>query len=169
MGKPLKITWETSPEALAATAKREKSGTVVRRLQAMRLLLGETTVPQVAEQLGVPQRSLRRWVHRFNRRGPEGLRDRPPSGQPPKLAPQLVEDFKERVKRGAREKDGVCALRGPDIRCILASEYGAEYSLGGVYFLLHRLGFSSLVPRPRHPKGDDAARDNFKKTSCRRR
>ncbi len=169
MGKPLTITWEIAPEALDATTKREKSGPVVRRLQAMRLLLGETTVPEAAERLGVPERSLRRWVHRFNRRGPEGLRDRPRLGQPPKLAPELVEDFKKRVRSGTLENDGVCTLRGRDFRRILAEEYDAEYSLGGVYFLLQRLGFSSLVPRPRHPKGDDAARDDFKKTSCQQR
>lgn len=169
MGKPLTITWKIAPKALDATTKREKSGTVVRRLQAMRLLLGETTVPEAAERLGVPERSLRRWVHRFNRRGPEGLRDLPRPGQPPKLALDLVEDFKERVRSGAQENGDVCALRGRDFRRILAAEYDAEYSLGGVYFLLRRLGFSSLVPRPRHPQGDDAAREDFKKTSCQQR
>jgi len=169
MRKPLTITWKITPEELGAAIAREKRGVVARRLQALRLVLGEMTVPEAAAALGVPERTLRRWVWRFNAEGPEGLRDRPRSGQPPKLVPELVEDFRERVRKGAQEKDGVCALRGRDFQRILATEYAADYTLGGTYFLLHRLGFSSLVPRPQHCKADEAAQDDFKKTSCRRR
>jgi transposase len=58
-------------------------------------------------------------------------------------------------------------LRGEQIRTILSREYAAEYSLGGTYVLLHRLGFSSLVPRPFHPERDLDAQENFKKTFSR--
>ena len=92
---------------LDAAVKHEKNATLLRRLQAIRLLLGQTTVPEAARQIGVPERSLRRWVHRFNRQGPEGLRDQPPRGQPPKLAPELAEDFKERVRRIRIKKNSV--------------------------------------------------------------
>jgi len=39
-----------------------------------------------------------------------------------------------------------------------------RYALSGLYGLLHRLGYSWLVPRPRHPKADPAAQAAFKKT-----
>ena len=41
-----------------------------------------------------------------------------------------------------------------DARRIIEGEFGVKYSLPGVYVLLHRLGLSSLVPRPRHKKND---------------
>ena len=45
---------------------------------------------------------------------------------------------------------------------ILRDEFGVEYSLNGIYALLHRLGFSSLAPRPRHRNTDPAAQEQFK-------
>ncbi|MEY8690082.1 MAG: winged helix-turn-helix domain-containing protein [Leptothrix sp. (in: b-proteobacteria)] len=48
---------------------------------------------------------------------------------------------------------------------MLRQEFGAEYSLSGVYALLHRLGLSNLVPRPQHPRSSEAAQAAFKKSA----
>jgi transposase len=122
-------------------------------------------VPEAANALGMSERQVRNWVHRFNAEGVPGLRDRPRPGQPPHLTVDQVERFKERIRKGARSEDRVCVLRGMDVRRILQEEFEAEYSLPGVYFLLHRLEFSSLVPRPKHEKADEKAQAAFKKTS----
>lgn len=169
MGMPLTVNRGVSPDDIEQMMRSERDGRVRQRLLALKFIAGGQTIPEVAVRLEMAERCLRKWTHRFNREGLPGLRDRPRSGQPPKLAPELAEDFQERVRQGAQEKDGVCALRGLDFQRILGEEYGAKYSLGGVYFLLHRLGFSSLVPRPQHPKADEAAQAEFKKTSSRRR
>ena len=168
MGQALTITRDIDIDQFDRALKHEKNASVVRRLQSIRLLLNGATVPEAAEQLGTPERTLRRWVHRFNAEGTDGIHDRDRPGQPPKLAPELENDFKERIRVGAKTEDGVCTLRGEQIRAILAKEYNANYSLGGVYFLLHRLGFSSLVPRPYHPARDLDAQEEFKKTFSRR-
>jgi len=165
--RPLKITCETTAASLAATAKKEKDARVRTRISAMRMILLKKTVPEVAESLALGERQLRRWVHRFNSEGLSGLRDHPHPGQPPKLSTVEVEKFKDRIRKGATDRDRVCALRGKDIQRILSEEFGAKYSLRGTYFLLHRLNFCSLVPRPRHPKADAAAQDEFKKKRCR--
>lgn len=169
MRKPLALTCETSLAEIERLAGRERDGRVRQRLWAMKFMAQGQSVSEVAERLDMGESTVRKWTHRFNAAGPDGLRDRPRSGQPPKLAPELVGAFKTRVAAGAQPDDGVCALRAQDLRRILAAEYAANYSLGGTYFLLHRLGFSSLVPRPQHPKADAAAQADFKKTSCRRR
>lgn len=164
--RPLKISYETTTAALAAAAKKEKDARVRTRIIAMRMILSGRTVPAVAEELALGEWQLRKWVHRFNSEGLPGLRDRPRPGQPPKLVPEAVEEFKQRIRKGALDKDRVCALRAKDIQRILIEEFGAEYSLWGTYFLLHRLKFYPLVPRPRHPKSDAAAQDEFKKNSA---
>jgi transposase len=38
-------------------------------------------VPVIAEQLGCHQKTVRRWLHRFNAEGPDGLGDRPGCGR----------------------------------------------------------------------------------------
>jgi len=168
MRPPLTITYGISVEEIEQMTRTERDGRVRDRLRAIALVASGETVPEVSLRLEFAESALRKWVHRFNTEGPAGLRDRPRSGQPVKLSLELVEDFKERVRADAQTEDGVCALRGEKIRSILAKEYNAEYSLGGTYFLLHRLGFSSLVPRPYHPERDLKMQEEFKKTFSHR-
>jgi hypothetical protein len=75
------------------------------------------------------------------------------------------EQLRDRLRAGPTEADGVCTLRGEDVRRILREEFGVLRSLRATYDLLHRLGFEPLRPRPRHPKADPAAQDRFKKAS----
>ena len=83
------------------------------------------------------------------------------------------EAFKTRFLADPTAADGVCTLRAKEAQQILAQEFGVEYTLGGIYDLLHRLGLSCLVPRPRHPKNDPAQmqrwRDEAPLLSRRRR
>ncbi len=165
MRLPLRVDESLTAAELTKLAKRERDARVRGRIIAVRYLRLGHTVPEASSALGMSERQLRNWVHRYNAEGVAGLRDRPRPGQPPHLTPDQVEEFKERIRKGARLEDQVCVLRGVDVRRILQEEFEAEYSLPGVYFLLHRLEFSSLVPRPKHEKVDDKGQATFKKTS----
>jgi len=125
---------------------------------------GETGVA-IAQRLGYTDRVVRKWVRRYNQGGLDGLKDLPRSGQPRRLDTAREDDVRARLNAGAQPQDGVCTLRGEDVRRILEEEFGARYSLSGTYALLHRLGYSSLAPRPRHPKADAAAQEEFEKNS----
>ena len=163
MPRPLTIDTMLSPDELAKFAKKEPNPRVRQRLLAVRLVVMGNNIPQAAKAAGLKQRQTRNWIHRFNAEGINGLRDRPRPGQPVKLPRQKEQAFGGRIEKGAIQKDRTCNLRVKDIRRILRDEFGAHYSLGGTYFLLHRLGFSSLVPRPRHPHTDLQAQAKFKK------
>ncbi len=165
MRLPLRVDESLTAAELTKLAKRERDARVRGRIIAIRYLRLGHTVPEAANVLGMSERQVRNWVHRFNAEGVPGLRDRPRPGQPPHLTVDQVERFKERIRKGARSEVGVCVLRGMDVRRILQEEFEAEYSLPGVYFLLHRLEFSSLVPRPKHEQADEQAQAAFKKTS----
>jgi hypothetical protein len=67
---------------------------------------------------------------------------------------------------GPTADDHVCALRGVDLQRILAQEFGVVRKLSSVYHLLHALGYSSLVPRPRHEQADPQRQQVFLKRSC---
>ena len=119
----------------------------------------------IAQRLGYTDRAVRKWIRRYNEGGLEGLRDLPRSGRPRHLDAAKEEEVRRRLDAGAQPRDGVCTLRGEDVRRILEEEFGARYSLGGAYVVLHRLGYSSLVPRPRHPEADTAAQEEFEKNT----
>lgn len=165
MRQPLTITYHITVKELSGLIRKAKDGRVRQRLMAIKFMAQGHTVPQVAARMDIAERPLRKWVYRFNAQGPEGLKDAYRSGQPPKLNTEVIERFKSRVRQGVTQTDNVCSLRARDIQQILQKEFAASYSLGGTYFLLHRLGFSCLCPRPRHPHADIGAQDAFKKTS----
>jgi transposase len=157
---PLKIETAWTERDLAVLARKEPDARVRQRILAIRLLVMGQTVPQAAPVVGLKERQVRNWVHRFQGEGLEGLRDRPRPGQPKHLPTEKEASFKVCIRRPPHGR----ILRGADVQCLLREKFGAAYSLGGVYFLLHRLGFSSLSPRPLHPKTDPDAQDAFKKT-----
>lgn len=104
-------------------------------------------------------------MQRYNADGVEGLQDKPGRGKPPLLTPNEQVQLKQRIDAGPTTKDGVCTLRGKDIQRILEEEFGKVRSLGSVYYLLHQLGYSSLVPRPQHRQANPEAQAAFKKSS----
>ena len=117
---------------------------------------------QIARALGFSRRAVQAWVAAYNRGGLEALPDRPHPGRTPTLPQDQEARFLERIEAPPRPEDGVCELRGADIRRILEQEFAARYSLSGVYKLLHRLGYSDLMPRPQHPDADPEAQEFFK-------
>jgi transposase len=167
MRQALRITYPITPKEIAPLIRKEKDGRIRQRLMAIKFIAQGQTIPQVATRMDIAERPLRKWLYRFNAQGPDGLKDAYRPGQPPKLNNEDIEKFRSRIRQGVTEADTVCSLRARDIQHILQKEFAAYYSLGGTYFLLHRLGFSCLCPRPRHPQADAEAQETFKKTSPR--
>lgn len=147
---------------LERLARLERQAAMRDRIRAVSAAMQGQTAADIAEQLGYHSRWVFKWVSRYNAGGLEGLRDRSRPGQPPKLPHELEEAFKSRVDAGPRPQDEVCVFHGEDVRSVLRQEFAADYSLGGVYHLLHRLGYSCLRPRPRHRKNDPAAMAQWK-------
>ena len=119
MRKPLTISYKITAKEIANLARKEKDGRIRQRLLAMKFISQGQTIPQTAKRLDISERPLRKWLHRFNRYGPDGLRDAPRSGQPPKLQSKQVDQFRQRIRQGVTEADNVCSLRGKDLQEIL--------------------------------------------------
>ena len=144
--------------------RAERRPGVARRLTAIRSAVLGDTAPDIAEDTGASERSVRGWVERYNAGGPVALVDRAGRGRKGPLVGDQRERLKARLRAGPTAGDGVCTLRGEDVRRILADEFGVLRSLAATYALLHRLGFEPLGPRPRHPKASDEEQGAFKKT-----
>lgn len=149
--------------------RTERRPGVVRRLRAIRSALLGDTAGDIVEDTGASERAVRGWVARYNAGGLAALVDRPGRGRKPPVPADRVDELKARLRAGPTAADGVCALRGEDVRRILADEFGILRSLAATYDLLHRLGFEPLRPRPRHPKASGEEQEAFKKTPGSRR
>ena len=133
------------------------------RLRAVALARQQLTAPQIAAVLGYSRRAVQGWIERYNSSGIEGLKDRPGRGRGQRLSEEQIEQLRRRLDEPPRPEDGVCALRGKDVRRILQNDFGVLYTLDATYKLLHRTGYSCLMPRPVHPKNDPAAMEAFKR------
>jgi len=161
----MRVEAHQSLEDLKQQAKKQKQARVRIRLQAVVLAREGKTAVQIAAALGVARRPVQQWVARYNRGGVDALKEGRHSGKPPRLKREQEEKLKARLDAGPLPEDGVCTLRAADVKRILEKEFHVTYALKGVYKLLHRLGYSYLAPRPRHPRtADEPTRQAFKKT-----
>jgi transposase len=151
---------------LSALIAKEKRPQRRRRLRMIRWALDDLTADEVAVRAKSSRRRVQDWVARWNRDGLAGLEDQPGRGAKSPLNTQQQAELKRRLDAGPLETDGGCTLRGEDVRRILREEFGIGRSLSATYYLLHRLGYASLVPRPKHRRTDPERQRRFLKKSC---
>jgi transposase len=151
-----------SLEELQELTRRQEGWRAWKRYQAVVLARQGDTAEQIARALDCGARTAQTWVARYNAGGVAALDERPRPGRPTTLPRAQEGRLRARLDSPPRPEDGTCALHGPDVRRILQEEFAAEYTLQGVYDLLHRLGYSSLMPRPEHKDADPAARAAFR-------
>jgi transposase len=153
-----------SLEDLTKLMEQQKRVREHRRFRAVVLARQGKSAPQIAEILDCGVRPVQRWTERYNKGGAEGLKERQGRGRKPRLSAEQEPRFRARLDAGPTAADQTCAFHGKDFQRILEKEFGVLLKLGAVYCLLHRLGYSRVCPRPRHPDADPAAAEGFKKT-----
>lgn len=143
-------------EQLRQRSRQQREAKQRDRYRAVVLALEGRSAPEIARMLARSRRCVQLWVYAYRDRGLEAIRPQRQPGCPSKLPVAKQPSFRERLLAGPTARDGVCTLRAKDIQRILQKEFAVEYTVAGVYDLLHRLGFSCLAPRPRHRKNDAA-------------
>lgn len=155
-----------SLKQLESRFRTEKEARLAKRLWMVIQARRGETAQQIADSVGFTARSVQGWIRRYNAEGISGLSDRTGRGRKSPLAADEEPRFRERWEHGPTPADGVCVFRGEDVRRLLREDFGKLLSLSAAYDLLHRLGYSCLVPRPKHRQADPQAQEEFKK-NCR--
>ena len=95
-----------------------------------------------------------------------GLIDNWTEGPKPRLSEEQLARFAQIVEGGPdRERDGVVRWRRIDLKRVIAERFGVDFHPRYVGKLLHKLGFSHMSARPRHPAQDERIVEAFKKIS----
>ena len=139
--------------------KRESDPNVKERLLLVLKVEGDGMIPaRVAKELRRSRTWASDWLARYDNEGVDGLRDRPKSGRPAQLSPQVV--FKIR-KRLTESRQGWSTKQVNDI---ILQEGGIKYHCVHIYRLLHKWGFKQKVPRKVHVNtASKEEKDTFKK------
>jgi transposase len=147
---------------LARTARDPKQ---VRRLLALAAVYDGADRARAARIGGMDRQTLRDWVHRFNRLGPDGLVNVKPPGPARKLTEAQEEEVGRLVEAGPDpETDGVVRWRCADLRRVIKERFSVDLDEVSVGRLLKRLGYAHVSARPRHPAQDPEAMAAHKKT-----
>ena len=84
-------------QAIAGILKKERDSRVVKRLNAIRLLLSGYTQEEVAQISGVRRETVWDWVTKWNRGGKEELKNRN-KGSVSKITPKIMAEISEVIE-----------------------------------------------------------------------
>ncbi|MDG4787047.1 winged helix-turn-helix domain-containing protein [Micromonospora sp. WMMD1102] len=137
----------------AARVRREKV-----RIQAATMFEESKTTTKIASELRVSEKSVREWRRRWVAGGTNALASTGPGGSDCKLSAEQRKELTEMLD------EGPLAHGWPDARWTLARvaevierRFAVGYTLRGVSYLLHRLGYSQQVPTRRAVERDPEA------------
>lgn len=166
MSVPVALRTDYDGTALRSLARMSKDGPQTRRLLALAAIYDGAPRSEAARIGGVGLQTVRDWVLRFNARGPAGLVDRKPPGQPAILTDAHRQQLSAMVEMGPIPAvHGVVRWRLVDLMQWLWEEHRIAISKQTLSRELRALDYRKLSARPRHPARNDAAAHLFKKTS----
>src|ERR671913_1167460 len=155
MPSAVSLRTDFSAGELRRLAARTKHVNQSRRLLSLAAVLDGMSRAEAARIGGMDRQTLRDWVHRFNERGPEGLKDTWSKGNPPRLSAEQQAELAHLVETGPnRAVHGVVRWRRIDLQRVILNRFGVAYHERTVGKLLKTLGFSHISARPRHPAQD---------------
>ena len=165
-GRKLGIAWagEDDAASLRARYRRERQPDVRPRLHGLWLLRTGRSAREVAQVLGVHERTVQHWIRWYRDGGLAAVTSRHAGGQgaPSFLTPEQRTELATEVATGRFPT-------AAEVRRWVAERWGVHYTEGGMYALLARLDCTPKVPRPLHEKADPAEQDRWKKGAAPKR
>lgn len=157
----MKIEWKDDFKELYKKRGQQKHGI---RLLALWKLQSGMTETKVCALIGKTHKTIRKWRRIYEQEGVEGLlmiskgrgRKSKLEGKSKDLEKEI--DLMQGQRNGGR-------VRCQDIVDFVLDKYNIEYSRSGMYHVLHRLGFSWITSRSKHPKSSPESSEDFKKSS----
>ncbi len=164
MRPPAQITQWLSTEDLQVWARAAPDkASYQRRLAIWLTHVERLPAHRVAQSLCVSTPAVWRWIKQFNSQGPEGLHRAGRGGRRwAFLSWEQEQRFLEKWLPAAARGE---LLTAKQLHGQLQKITGRKLSLGYVYRLLRRHRWRKLGPRPRHPKAQPRAQEEFKKNS----
>ncbi len=134
----------------------QEIGRVGQRAQMVLLSAQRRTVPEIAAIFAVKNKTVRKWLRRFDAYGPGGLYDEPRSGRPRKLSDE-VRDGLLRMMRQDPEQSGYLATFWTVAMLGLAAaeKLGVYLSVSSIRQALHKAGLAWGRPRLAMPSKTD--------------
>jgi putative transposase len=107
--------------------KQTKEARVFRRAQAVRAVVAGQHVSTVSITFHLANSAVRKWVQRFAQQGPQGLRDRPRAGRPPKVTCELEQHLNRLVDQDPLQHGSIASQWScRTLATVLAQQTGVQ-------------------------------------------
>lgn len=147
-----------------AGVKRDFNALERRRLEAFALLKRGIHQAEVARQVGVHRQSVGRWAKQIEQSGRAGLKQAGRAGRKPQLSEADLKRVERDLKRGPQafgyETDLWTLARVADL---IEQHCGVRFTVGHVWWLLGKLGWSCQRPTGRALQRDEVSIERWKK------
>jgi transposase len=161
---PIALRGDYDAEMVRAAARRSKDGPQARRLLALAAVYEGARRTEAAKIGGVTLQIIRDWVLKFNAHGPEGLIDRKPPGQAPRLNGAHRAALAAIIESGPIPAvHGVVRWRIVDLCQWIYEEFRVVVAKQTLSRELRAMGYRKLSARPRHHAQATGAIEDFKK------
>lgn len=136
-----------------------------RRRRAIELLEQGLQPVEVASQLGVDRRSVRRWKAAYRSGGETAIRAQPAPGRPSALDDKARARLERILLKGAKAAGFPTDLwTCPRVAEVIAERFGVEYHVDHIGRLLRGMGWSPQKPTRRAVERDEEAIRRWAKT-----
>lgn len=143
--------------------KKEKNVRVKIRLQMLLHLRERHTQREVSSMLRVSVGIVPFWKKRFESEGLSGLQDKPGRGKKAKLKEEDLSMLVSAIEEGVHMPDGYRrGWKTKDFAEFVRVQFGLYYTPRHCQRILHAIGCSLQVPRPRNKRRNQEAVDEFK-------
>jgi transposase len=150
MGTAIAVRTDYASKELRGLAARVKNAAQARRLLAMAAVLDGHSRAEAAKIGGMDRQTLRDWVIRFNRQGPDGLVNQPSPGGPSKLTDEHKTFLVRIVEEGPTPAiHGVVRWRACDLimrlQCVGRNKRSAAKRIAPPYANERRAGWRNAL------------------------
>lgn len=174
MGRQVLQVKGYSSEAIKSLIRDDDRYTIGIRLYAVyQVSLGQPS-RKLEDLYNTSFKQITNWVHRFEKEGIDGLRDKPHSGRPGRLTANQKEALRGVLLAGDPSCHGynTGTWTGPLLIDWIKKEFAIEYKKAQIYNILKQLGFSHQRSRGIYPEADkqqqEEFKDSLKKTAFRK-
>lgn len=166
MGRPvLKVNGYTA-EQIKSLINRDERYTIGLRLYAVYQVALGLPSRKVEELFQTSFKQITNWVHRFEREGIDGLRDKPGRGRKSALSEDQRQALSDLLMTESPIDHGYNSQTwtGPMLIDWVKNRFGIEYKKAQIYNIIKKLGFSYQKAKGIYPEADPQAQQVFKET-----
>ena len=165
MANVLQIKGYTA-ESIKALIRKDERYTIGLRLYAVYQVAKGQSSRKLEDLYNTSFKQITNWVHRFEKEGLEGLKDKAGRGRKDKLTLEQKQVIRLLLKNELPTQYGfnTATWTGPLLISWIKKEYKIEYKKAQIYNIIKALGFSYQKGKGIFPEADKEMKNSFKTT-----